>query len=322
MSVLLALIAGTPRVRAWVKLGFRMRRHALEALIGLIGIAVINILLQLFYRPPIDALIPAIHEVPAFLKTAKAIGALSTNLFPTERETLANGVAQSGLLRRATSWLKFEPSQEASEILGSLYTYASFLLVLDMTAFVFTINSVKRLQPTLQRMFDAIGYIDATQSIAAWRKTLPHWTAPEFTSANKAVRVTGLVHPLVNNAIANNVTISNDSALITGSNMSGKTTFIRALGVNAILAQLLGTVVATGWRAVAAQRDCVVGADEISRRDCRPRAKRAPLIFGMLHLVVLSFCNPHHLSRSVMHLSRIGKSSAIAVAALFRCRHP
>jgi len=220
-----------------------------RALIGLLAIAVINILLQVFYRPHIEALLPAIHEIPAFLKTAKVIGALRTDLFRIEREILARGAAQTGLLRRATAWLKFEPSQQASEILASLYTYVSFVLVLDMTAFVFTINSVKRLRPTLQRMFEAIGHIDAAQSVAAWRKTLPHWTVPEFTSANKEIRVAGLAHPLVKNAVANDVTITNTSALITGSNMSGKTTFIRALGVNAILAQSLGTVVATRWSA-------------------------------------------------------------------------
>jgi DNA mismatch repair ATPase MutS len=37
--------------------------------------------------------------------------------------------------------------------------------------------------------------------------------------------------------------------LITGSNMSGKSTFLRTVGVNAILAQTVGTVCAASWRA-------------------------------------------------------------------------
>ena len=149
---------------------------------------------------------------------------------------------------RATAWLRFEPSQQ-SKLLTMFYTYVSFLFGLDMTAFVFTINRVKQLRPTLQHMFEAIGYIDATQGMAAWRKTLAHWWAPEFTVASKEIRVTALVHPLLKSAVANNVTITNRSALITGPNMSGQTTFIRALGVNAILAQSLGTVTTTRWRA-------------------------------------------------------------------------
>ena len=220
-----------------------------RALLGLLAIALVNILLQLFYRPHVEALIPAIHEVPAFLKTAKALATLRTDLFVAERETLSQGTAQLGLMRRATTWLKFEPNQERSEFLATLYLYTNLLFLLDLNAFVFSIATASRLRPTMQQMFKAIGYIDATQSIAAWRTTLPHWTAPDFTSAHKEIRMSGIVHPLVKNAVANSLTIKNSSALITGSNMSGKTTFIRALGVNAILAQSLGTAVATAWRA-------------------------------------------------------------------------
>jgi DNA mismatch repair ATPase MutS len=48
--------------------------------------------------------------------------------------------------------------------------------------------------------------------------------------------------------VPNSLDINGTSVLITGSNMSGKTTFVRALGVNAILAQTLHTVCADVWR--------------------------------------------------------------------------
>jgi DNA mismatch repair ATPase MutS len=60
--------------------------------------------------------------------------------------------------------------------------------------------------------------------------------------------VAGVVHPLIDRAVPNALEVDR-SVLVTGSNMSGKTTFIRALGVNAILAQTLGTVLATRWAA-------------------------------------------------------------------------
>lgn len=58
-----------------------------------------------------------------------------------------------------------------------------------------------------------------------------------------------LVHPLVADAVPNDLAVAGTSVLITGSNMSGKTTFVRALGVNAILAQAFSTVCAAEWRA-------------------------------------------------------------------------
>ena len=59
-----------------------------------------------------------------------------------------------------------------------------------------------------------------------------------------------LAHPLLDHAgvVRNSVKISNDIAIITGSNMSGKTTMIRTVGVCTILALTGGLVPATGLK--------------------------------------------------------------------------
>src|SRR5690606_21067574 len=48
-------------------------------------------------------------------------------------------------------------------------------------------------------------------------------------------------HPLLVGFVSNSIALKNKSALLTGSNMSGKTTFIRTIGINAILAQTINT---------------------------------------------------------------------------------
>ena len=53
-----------------------------------------------------------------------------------------------------------------------------------------------------------------------------------------------MYHPLLENCIANTIRIEGRSILFTGSNMSGKTTFIRTLGVNMLTAQTLHTAFA------------------------------------------------------------------------------
>ena len=98
-------------------------------------------------------------------------------------------------------------------------------------------------------MFAAIGHLDAGQAIAAWRNTLPQWTVPEFTEDHKAIHVEELVHPLLSGAVPNSLDIDQTSVLVTGSNMSGKTTLVRALGVGAVLAQTIHTACARVWRA-------------------------------------------------------------------------
>ena len=50
-----------------------------------------------------------------------------------------------------------------------------------------------------------------------------------------------MYHPLLENWVPNSIKLCEKSALLTGSNMSGKTTFIRTLGINAILGQTINT---------------------------------------------------------------------------------
>lgn len=60
----------------------------------------------------------------------------------------------------------------------------------------------------------------------------------------KTIKFKSLVHPVVKNCVANSIELENQSLLVTGSNMSGKSTFIKAININVILAQTLNTALA------------------------------------------------------------------------------
>jgi DNA mismatch repair ATPase MutS len=209
---------------------------------------VVNIAVQIFYKPRVKEFIPAIHELPAFLTVAAALGAIAAAELSDETRRLRDGAQRFGVLRRATVWLTLEPGQSNAEI-ESLYEYVNMLFLFDVNAFVFATTTIQDSSAELQPMFEAIGFVDAAQSIARWRATLPKWTRPEFTRPQKSLDVDAVFHPLLENPVANSLAIDGQSLLITGSNKSGKTTFVRTLGVNAVLAQTVHTVCARRWAA-------------------------------------------------------------------------
>lgn len=219
-----------------------------RALVIWLGIMAVNIGVQLLYKPRVKRFAPAVHELPAFLGVAHTLGALELSESAEETRCLRDGARRLGVLRRSSSWLMFEPG-EANDVAASIYEYANILFLLDVNAFVFTIDTLRGSQELMLKMFESIGRLDALQSIAAWRLELSRWSVPELTEERKVMYVEGLVHPLLGEAVPNGITVSDESILITGSNMSGKTTFIRALGVGAVLAQTLHTVCAELWRA-------------------------------------------------------------------------
>lgn len=57
------------------------------------------------------------------------------------------------------------------------------------------------------------------------------------------------MHPLIDNCVTNDLTLEGNSLLLTGSNMSGKTTFIRNVAINSILAQTLNICFAEEYSA-------------------------------------------------------------------------
>lgn len=92
----------------------------------------------------------------------------------------------------------------------------------------------------LKEWFDALGKIEALASLAIIRFDNPDWTAPIIKdSAEAGLAAKGLGHPLLaGNRVHNDIAIDEKTKviLITGSNMSGKSTLLRTVGINMVLA--------------------------------------------------------------------------------------
>ena len=228
-----------------------------------VGVCFVNLLVQVTYKPNVKQFVPALHEVPAFLATAGALAGVNVDELNPERRVLRDGARDLHSMGSATRWLMFEPS-EAGEFVGSAYEWVNLLFLLDVNAFVFSVESLRASRDRLRAMWQALGFIDAVQAVADWRRTLAHWCVPQFTEPRKALHVEAVVHPLVADAVPNALAIDGTSVLISGSNMAGKTTFVRALGVNAVLAQTLATACATRWESPFLRvRSCIGRADSV-----------------------------------------------------------
>lgn len=84
---------------------------------------------------------------------------------------------------------------------------------------------------------DAIAEIEALGSFANLYFNNPDFVFPEL-NADYRIEFENLAHPLIKkeNRVGNSVTFDTGFMILTGSNMSGKSTFLRSLGVNMVLA--------------------------------------------------------------------------------------
>lgn len=106
----------------------------------------------------------------------------------------------------------------------------------------------ERVGPRVRGWFGALGEVEGLCALAALHHAHPNWSFPEMDNERDSLLAEGLGHPLLplEACVVNDVEIgpSDRFLLVTGSNMSGKSTLLRAIGINAVLAQAGGPVFA------------------------------------------------------------------------------
>lgn len=105
---------------------------------------------------------------------------------------------------------------------------------------------VEKHMPELDTMYKTLGLIDSIISVASFRESLDYYTTPVLTkgnNGNKKIAFTDLYHPLIKEPVPNSFSETR-GALITGSNASGKSTFLKSVAINALFAQTIYTCLA------------------------------------------------------------------------------
>jgi len=125
--------------------------------------------------------------------------------------------------------------------------------LLDLIAYEFLKNKLGRCHEDVFTIHEHLGRLDAAISVASYRASLERFAEPvlEFAEDVPAfVRAEGMVHPLLENAVPNDLDTERP-VLLTGSNASGKSTFLKTAALSVILAQSICTAPASSYRAAA-----------------------------------------------------------------------
>ncbi|MGK0363497.1 MAG: DNA mismatch repair ATPase MutS [Saprospiraceae bacterium] len=141
-----------------------------------------------------------------------------------------------------------EQISELSYIISQLNLRNNFFAIFFNFSVLWDLKQVKRLERwretqniLLPKWFEALAEFEALNSLATAYYNNPDWTFPEVNKA-AIVRAEELGHPLIPKAkrINNDISIPTKGhlKLVTGSNMAGKSTFMRTVGLNIVLAQI------------------------------------------------------------------------------------
>lgn len=154
----------------------------------------------------------------------------------------ASGSSAPRCMRRLNRILGFAQLRTGAAI---LHFPVQALTLWDFHVFFALDTWRRRVGTHVRDWLRALGELDALNALAQIKADNPSWCLPEIVApadpAQKRYAAEGLGHPLIpdDRRVGNDVVVGPPGTLllITGSNMSGKSTLLRAIGLNAVLAQ-------------------------------------------------------------------------------------
>ncbi len=155
--------------------------------------------------------------------------------------------------------------QTTSNPFDIIFDYVRMITHIDLIVYKLKIAGIKENIDRLRALYEKVGMIDAAISLASVLYGKDHCRAK--SCEDHWISTKGIYHPLVRRVPVKNDLVAKRGILLTGSNASGKSTFLKAVGLNLIFAASFGFALAdsfeTGVRRIytsMATTDDIIGS--------------------------------------------------------------
>ncbi|MCM1174053.1 MAG: hypothetical protein NC341_03270 [Blautia sp.] len=226
--------------------------------VGLCALLLILCRNMIFYykeQKEIEPYITSFHYISRLMESAELIAKEAIDEIAPEREQLRSCCkAMEGFRRNSFIILSGGRSgmgSAGSNPLELLFDYVRMIFYLDLIKFNQMLHMVQEHLSDIDRMVTVIGELETAVVIGEYRASLKgDYCVPVFLSEKDhgvSLKLEQLYHPLLNDPVKNDIEVKK-GILLTGSNASGKSTFLRAVALNAVLAQTIHTCMAKSHR--------------------------------------------------------------------------
>lgn len=210
-----------------------------------LGLTFFNFYIYFTNKNKIARYTHSLPQIYLLMKVAKNCSDLLKNT-----EEISKKLKNLAPLKKVLGYINFQSGSETNDISAGVFELIKALLLIEPAMFLISLHKIKSQKANIETLFNYVAKIDTAISIQSLRISLPYYTKPNFTDGVPKLDIEALYHPLIENCIPNSIHITaQQGTLITGSNMSGKTTFIRSIVINALLSQTLFTSVTKSYNA-------------------------------------------------------------------------
>jgi hypothetical protein len=215
----------------------------------LIALLIGNIALHFGTRNKISSYTRSLPQLIILHSVAKR---LSKKLTLENDEQLRVSLSRLSGLNRTLRLVNFESkiAGNPDNLSYAFYKLIKMFFLLEPLMFISSVKRINKYRGDIEVLYKYVGEIDMLISIQSVRVGLPQYSKPIFYTENMKMDLEDMYHPLIYNCVPNSIhTRTDEGVLITGSNMSGKTTFIRSIAINTLLAQTIYTTCTSSYKA-------------------------------------------------------------------------
>ncbi len=202
-----------------------------------LAILLINLIINKIFSSKIYEYFTGFSSLNSLIISAILISRIKTDIQIDEIELLKKKRNLLTSLKKKLGYLVID-KESLNELALAVIEYLNMFLLFDIIAYYRSVNTLLKNQNDILAVFESVGSLDTAISVASYLEENPFYSNPTFNNSD-VISFQNLYHPLIQDAVPNTVESLMNSVLITGSNMSGKTTFIKTVGINFILSQTL-----------------------------------------------------------------------------------
>ncbi len=217
--------------------------------IFVIGLFAINLFLHYLNKKHIEMYSDSIPRLSLLSRCIREL--IKINMPLDSDKALVSSLGSIEKLNGKMSIFTIESKQTADPMAGMFYMLVEYIKILFLLEPIIVFSALKHLRlkrKDIQNLYEFFGKIDSANSIASLRCGLSHYCIPKIFMERKGIGFDDLYHPLIQNCVTNSMDTKGKSILLSGSNMSGKTTFIRSLSISTLFAQTINTCFASNFQ--------------------------------------------------------------------------
>lgn len=135
----------------------------------------------------------------------------------------------------------------SSNPVSIILDYVRMIFHVDLIVYNLKIRSISNNQDAIMNIYEQIAYIDCLIAVSSYMTAMKNYCRADISDEYIGIEASGMYHPLNVNPVCNDIAAKR-GVLITGSNASGKSTFLKTVGINIIYAQSFGMSLAKTFK--------------------------------------------------------------------------